>query len=85
MKQCILMVGKGNTGKSVLKEFLTRLIGAENCSSIDVNQLESQFAKIQMFNKRLVGSNDMSYMSVKEIKTLKQATGGDRIYAEYKR
>ena len=84
MKQSVFMVGAGNTGKTVLKNFLTELIGAENCSSIDIYQLENQFAKIQMFNKRLVGSNDMSFMSVRELKTFKQATGGDRIYAEYK-
>ena len=85
MKQGIFMIGPGDVGKTVLKNFLTELIGAENCSSIDINQLENQFAKIQMFNKRLVGSNDMSYMSVKELKTFKIATGGDRIFAEYKR
>ena len=85
MKQGVFMVGKGDVGKSVLKEFLTELIGPENFSGLDLNQLENQFAKIHIFNKRLGGSNDMSYMSVKELKTFKQATGGDRIYAEYKR
>lgn len=85
MKQGIFMIGPGNVGKTVLKNFLIELIGTENCSSIDINQLENQFAKIQMFNKRLVGSNDMSYMNVKELKTFKIATGGDRIFAEYKR
>ena len=84
MKQAVFMFGAGNTGKTVLKNFLTELIGPENCSSIDIYELENKFSKIQMFNKRLVGSNDMSFMSVKELKTFKQATGGDRIYAEYK-
>lgn len=84
MKQALFMVGPGNSGKSKLKIFLTSLIGAENCSSIDLKMLQKQFSKIQLLNKRLVGTNDMSWMNLPEIDTFKQATGGDLINAEYK-
>lgn len=84
MKKALIMFGKGNTGKSVLKNFLTMLIGQENSSNIDLRKMEEKFGKIQLLNKRLVGSNDMSWAKVVEMETLKQAVGGDPIYAEFK-
>lgn len=84
MKKALIMFGKGNTGKSVLKNFLTFLIGQENCSNIDLRKMEEKFGKVQLLNKRLVGSNDMSWAKVIEMETLKQAVGGDPIYAEFK-
>ena len=84
MKQALIMVGVGNTGKSVIKNFLISLLGNENCSSLDLKDLEKQFTKIQLLGKRLVGSNDMSYMKITELETFKKLTGGDSIYGEYK-
>lgn len=84
MKKSLLMTGQGNTGKSVLKNFLTKLIGEENYSSIDLRKMESHFGRINLLNKRLVGSNDMSYLKVVELETFKQATGSDPIHGEYK-
>lgn len=84
MKQALFMVGDGDTGKSVMKLFLTNLIGPENFSSVDLKNLETKFGKILMLNKRLVGTNDMSYMNISELETFKQATGGDPINAEFK-
>lgn len=84
MKKALILVGKGNTGKSVLKNFLTRLIGKKNCSNIDLERMEGQFGRIQLLDKRLVGSNDMNFTKVKEVGVFKQAVAGDTIYAEFK-
>lgn len=84
MKQALFMVGDGNTGKSVCKNFVTNLIGSENCSSADLKSLQKQFGKIALLNKRMVGSNDMSFMTISELETFKMATGGDPINAEFK-
>jgi len=84
MKKAILMYGKGNTGKSVLKNFLTSIIGKENCSNIDLKELEKNFGKINLLNKRMVGSNDMSFVKIRELETFKQAVGGDLIHADDK-
>lgn len=84
MKQAVMQIGDGNTGKSRLKVLLTTLLGKENCSSIDLKMLETQFGKIQLFNKRLVGTNDLSYMTISSLDTFKQAVGGDYINVEYK-
>lgn len=84
MKQALVQIGEGNTGKSRLKSFMTTILGKENCSSIDLKMLETQFGKISLFNKRLVGTNDLSYMTISSLDTFKQAVGGDYINVEYK-
>lgn len=78
------MFGSGDTGKSQLKALTEKLLGADNCSSIDLKELEGRFGKSQMYGKRLVGSGDMSFANVNELKIFKCATGGDNIYIEFK-
>lgn len=84
MKQALFMYGKGNTGKSQLKSLTEKLLGSENCSTCDLSTLEERFGTSQLYLKRLVGSGDMSFMSVKELKIFKNATGGDDVFIEFK-
>lgn len=84
MKKALFMVGSGNTGKSQLKGLTERLLGSENYSNIELSQLEERFGSYSLFNKRLAGSSDMGYVSVKELKVFKQITGGDNIFMEDK-
>lgn len=83
-KKALFMVGKGDTGKSQIKVFLKKLLGDENTSEIDLKQLEDKFGKSQLLDKRLVGSNDMGYITIPALTVFKQATGGDPIYMEQK-
>lgn len=83
-KKALFMFGSGDTGKSQLKALTEKLLGADNCSSIDLKELEGRFGKSQMYGKRLVGSGDMSFANVNELKIFKCATGGDNIYIEFK-
>lgn len=84
MKKSLFMVGPGDTGKSQLKSLSERLIGHENFTSCDFNDLEERFGTSGLYGKRLAGSADASHMSVKELKTFKKLTGGDSIHAEFK-
>lgn len=84
IKKALFMVGNGNTGKSQLKALTEKLIGIENCSSVTLAELEARFGTANLYNKRLVGDSDMSFMSVKELKMFKQITGGDSIQVEFK-
>ncbi len=84
IKKALFMVGDGNTGKSQLKGLTERLIGLENCSAVTLAELESRFGTSNLYNKRLVGDSDMSFMSVKELKMFKQITGGDSVPIEFK-
>lgn len=84
MKKSLFMVGEGNTGKSQLKALTEKLLGTGNSAAIDLSDLEERFGTSMIYGKRLSGSSDMSYVSVKELKVFKQITGGDSIFAEFK-
>lgn len=83
-KAALFLVGKGDCGKSVLRSLIIGLLGIENCSNIDLKDLESRFSKIQILNKRLVGSSDMGCMKIANLERFKSITGGDYITGEYK-
>lgn len=84
MKKAIFMVGDGDTGKSQLKALTERLLGQGNYTGIDLKELESRFGTANIYNKRLAGSSDMSFMTIQELKTFKKCTGGDALFAEFK-
>lgn len=83
-KKSLFMYGPGDTGKSQLKALAEYLIGAENCTACDLSQLEARFGTSTIFNKRLIGSSDMPYITVDELDVFKKLTGGDALFAEYK-
>lgn len=83
-KKSLFLIGDGNTGKSQIRQLVDCIIGKDNCSSMDIFQLEKRFGVANLYNKRLVGSADMSFQEVKELAIFKKLTGGDSIFAEYK-
>lgn len=83
-KKALFMVGDGDTGKSQLKSLVEKLLGNENYTSTDLNELEDRFGTSMLYNKRLAGSSDMSFISVKELKQFKKLTGGDSVFTEFK-
>lgn len=84
LKKFLILYGEGNTGKSQLKRLLEMLLGSRNCCPIGLDKLESEFGPINLRYKRLAGSADMNYVSVKELSTLKSMTGSDSIFANRK-
>lgn len=83
-KKALFLVGDGNTGKSVLKTLTEKILGKDNYTGIDLPELEERFGTSMLYNKRLAGSSDMSFVSIKELKQFKKLTGGDSIFTEYK-
>lgn len=83
-KKALFLYGDGDTGKSQLKSLAEYLVGEENCCPCDLSQLESRFGTSTIYNKRLIGSADMPYTTIKELSTFKNVTGGDTLFAEYK-
>lgn len=84
LKKLLILYGEGNTGKSQLKRLLEMLLGPQNCCPIGLDKLESEFGPINLQHKRLAGSADMNYVSVKELSTLKSLTGSDSVFANRK-
>ena len=84
MKKALFLVGDGDTGKSVLKSLVERILGQGNFRGIDLQQIEARFGTGMIYNCRLAGSSDMSFMTVSELRTFKMITGGDSLFAEFK-
>lgn len=84
LKKALILKGKGNTGKSVLRSVVDCILGDENTSSGSLASLESRFGKFDLFEKRLFGSSDLGYMNVSQLETFKSVTGGDNIQIEEK-
>lgn len=84
MKKALFMYGKGNTGKSQAKALTEMLLGDENCAAGDLADLEERFGTSSLYQKRLYGAGDMSFVGVKELKIFKNVTGGDDILLEFK-
>ena len=83
-KKGLFFTGKGDTGKSQIKLLLEMLLGERNHFAIDLSGLEARFGTSYVYGKRMVGSADMGFMSLKELRTFKQLTGGDSIMGEKK-
>lgn len=77
MKKALFIIGAGDSGKSQLRKLTEKLIGAKYCESASMKALEETHGSECVVNKRLVGENDMSFMSLSELKTFKLLTGGD--------
>lgn len=83
-KKGLFFTGPGDTGKSQIKLLLEKLLGERNHFAIDLSGLEARFGTSYVYGKRMVGSADMGFMSLKELRTFKQLTGGDSIMGEKK-
>ena len=83
-KKGLFFAGPGDTGKSQIKLLLEMLLGERNHFAIDLSGLEARFGTSYVYSKRMVGSADMGFMSLKELRTFKQLTGGDSIMGEKK-
>lgn len=83
-KKALFMVGKGNTGKSVLRNLIDKLLGTPNVSGGNLADLEERFGKANIYNKRVYGSPDLGCISVAQLETFKNITGGDVIPVERK-
>lgn len=84
LKKSLFLVGDGDTGKSQLKSLVERLLGKGNFIGIDLKEIDARFGTGAIYGTRLAGSSDMSFLSVDELKTFKNLTGGDSVFAEFK-
>lgn len=83
-KKLLILVGEGNTGKTQLRELVMNILGKENCISIDMAKINERFGPALLFRKRLAGSGDMAYVELAEVNIIKNLTGGDSLFAEFK-
>ena len=83
-KSAPILYGAGNSGKSQYVLLLQYLLGAENCASGSLSDLEQRFGTNALYLKRLYYDADMPFCSVDALRYFKCLTGGDTIPIEFK-
>lgn len=83
-KKLLILNGVGDSGKSVMREFVIQLIGEENSHSLDIKNPSDKFAISELNGKRLAGYGDLSFANVKAMDKIKELTGGDSTRGEAK-
>lgn len=84
MCKFVWMVGGGGNGKSVILSILTEMIGHDNVSHSQLEQLERSFVRAELQGKLVNISSEMSAQATVADGHLKQIVSGDRIEAERK-
>ena len=81
------LVGPKESGKSLTIKMLAKLVGEENtsyCSVEDICNLNSRFTVVNMVDRILNISADVSKRGIWEASRLKNLTTGDKVYVEQK-
>lgn len=85
-KVFIVLVGKGDTGKSVMGKFLIMLFNSEAVSAVDLNDFGNKFNTYALVGRKLNASMDLPEGRINSTAAskLKQLTGDDLCKAEGK-
>lgn len=84
LKTFMVLLGKSNTGKSVLIRFFENLVGRENTSALSMHELNMRFYPAQLYSRLLNACADNASLPLSSIENLKKITGGDQIMHEKK-
>jgi P4 family phage/plasmid primase-like protien len=76
--------GIGGTGKSVFLALISKMVGESNISNIGMEELGQKFASFGLLNKLMNCCSELQIEALSDAKTLKQASGEDRIRCEQK-
>lgn len=83
-KCAFFLKGEPDSGKSVMLEFMTRLIGQRQVSNVPLHKLSERFMRAELYGKKLNCAGEITGKALREISTFKSITGADRIEAERK-
>ena len=78
------IVGTGIAGKSKTLNYINQVIGSENVSHIDPQNLGRRFQNVFLMQMLLNCVSDISNKPIEDAKLIKQLTGEDTIQGEYK-
>ena len=80
----LLLVGLGESGKSVILNQQSKIVGIDNLSAIPLQALSERFTTAFLLNKICNICGDLSNDAIKDTSAIKQLTGEDLCKAEYK-
>ncbi|WP_315110212.1 phage/plasmid primase, P4 family [Clostridium intestinale] len=71
LRQFYILLGEGSNGKSVFLNILSSLIGEENISNVQINQLSDQRYVHELFGKIVNIGSELSDLKLKDTSTIK--------------
>lgn len=80
----MILVGRGNAGKSQILDEVKRIVGSENISGIPLQKVGERFSTAKLLGKQVNVCGDLSADAVKDTSVIKQLTGEDLVQGEYK-
>jgi putative DNA primase/helicase len=84
-EKAFMLWGDKRTGKGTMVKILNCLIGQDNCSSVQLQELATnRFKIVNLFGKKLNTFGDLPRTVVMDVGQFKALTGGDLVEGEYK-
>ena len=83
-KASMFLLGASNSGKSVILNFISNLIGTELISSVPLHKLGDRFNIAELWGKKINIVGEIKGRKLPDITTYKTITGSDRVQAERK-
>jgi putative DNA primase/helicase len=82
--KAFILTGDGSNGKSTFIAVLNKILGNENISSLDLNELGERFSTVTLYNKLANLGDDIGGNFIPDPSLFKKIVTGDRIMAEEK-
>lgn len=84
--KAFILTGDKSNGKSTFLDMVKTMLGSENVSSLDLQELGDRFSSAMMFGKLANIGDDIAddFMKGREVSTFKKIVTGNRIKAEMK-
>jgi putative DNA primase/helicase len=83
-KKAFFLVGYPSSGKSVILQFMERILGQDAVSHIDLDKLGMRFNIAELAGKKANLSGEVPSGKIKDIASFKKIVGKDTVMAEFK-
>lgn len=85
-KKAFILTGGGNNGKSTFLDCVKALLGEENISALDLNEIGDRFSTSMMYNRLANIGDDIGddFLMGSQVAMFKKVVAGNRIKAERK-
>ena len=84
-EKALILLGKGDNGKSIILKLIAAFLGSENCSHASLKELcGDKFAKAELFGKMANTCADLETYKILDTSAFKQLVSGDDIRAQKK-
>ena len=84
LRKAFIFIGDKANGKSTYMDCLTRMVGEDNCTALDLKELGDRFRTAELYNKLICAGDDIGDEFIANAAVFKKVTSGDPIVVERK-